>query len=263
MPDPLDVGRIEKETRDKFSGAYYDPDHVCRPWTPGRKSYFDVQLDRKINWARRCIGDGPIMDLGCATGDILLSLAPQCRYGLGIDFAYPLIERARARALEQKVANAEFIVGNARNLCVRDSSFATVICFSALYYIPELEPAISEIARVLRPGGKCLLDFGNLYSLNTVVCKAHPALARPFHIPVRRMKALLANAGLTIDRHAAFQILPLWGRGPSWLRPLLRPGWTRVMEHQMGGRMLDEWISNCPGIRLWAFRHIFECSKPK
>jgi hypothetical protein len=48
---------------------------------------------------------------------------------------------------------------------------------------------------------------------------------------------------------------------PKWLKPLLWSGWTRLLAKQINGKMLDEWISNLPVLKLFAFRHIFVCEK--
>jgi ubiquinone/menaquinone biosynthesis C-methylase UbiE len=67
-----------------------------------------------------------------------------------------------------------------------NSSFDLVYCFSSLYYIPKVGEVIHEVSRVLTFRGKCVVDFGNLYSLNTIVCNAYPDLAHPCHISVRK-----------------------------------------------------------------------------
>jgi hypothetical protein len=75
------------------------------------------------------------------------------------------------------------------------------------------------------------------------------------------MKNYIRQAGLVIADHRAFQILPMWSDRPKWLKPLLWPGWAHLMQKKIGPKMLDEWISNLPGLKLLAFRHIFVCEK--
>ncbi len=75
------------------------------------------------------------------------------------------------------------------------------------------------------------------------------------------MKRLLQAANLSIVDHRAFQILPLWGNRPKWLRPLLHPLWKRTLQKQVRGKMVDQWISNLPMMKNLAFRHIIVCRK--
>jgi hypothetical protein len=75
------------------------------------------------------------------------------------------------------------------------------------------------------------------------------------------MNRLLDEAGFAIIEHRAFQILPLWGDRPKWLGPLLRPQCKWILQKQVRGKMLDEWISNLPVIKHLAFRHIFVSEK--
>jgi hypothetical protein len=109
------------------------------------------------------------------------------------------------------------------------------------------------------------LDLGNLYSLNVIAVRSyHKELgwAQQFPISVPEMKRLIRNAGLEIVEHRAFQILPLWGADrPRWLKFALLPAWTELLKRKIAGRMIDEWISSVPFIKLLAFRHLIVCKK--
>ena len=72
---------------------------------------------------------------------------------------------------------------------------------------------------------------------------------------------MLSQNGLSVIEHRAFQILPLWADRPGWLWPLLHPKWKKLMAHRVRGRMIDEWISNLPGLKSLAFRHIIVAEK--
>jgi len=252
---------IEEANLEKFAGKTYRPDAICHSPNAESMGYFDRLLTAKLNIVERYADNADALDLCCATGEHLLALARRCNRGTGLDFSEPYIDKARELCAAAGIHNVSFVLGNARAMQFDDASFDLIYCFSSLYVIPDVGEVINEIARVLRPEGKCVLDMGNLYSLNTIVCKAYPELAHPCHIPVWEMKRLLRKAGLTILEHRAFQILPLWGDRPRWLRPLLKPVWKRVLQKQVRGKMLDEWISNLPILKNFAFRHIFLCQK--
>jgi SAM-dependent methyltransferase len=253
--------RIEEETRRKYSGATYKPDTVMRRSGPD-SDYFNRIAKLKIALVRENAKGRRVLDLCCATADHLFAIADLPLMGVGLDFSLPFLKHAVSRLREQRLpAGPAFICGNARRLPFADASFGLVYSFSSLYYVPRVGESLAEIGRVLEPGGIAILDLGNLWSLNTFVSRSYAETSAPFHLSPARMKQIIAAAGLQILEHRAFQILPLWGNRPRWLRPLLHPFWKRLMEKTLGGRMIDEWLCRLPGVRSLAFRHLFVCRR--
>lgn len=261
MSRPEDVASIERDTREKYSGASYSPDSICRIVPQNPADFFDILLNYRLALVRECGRDAVVLDLCCATGEHLMDVVSAMKRGVGLDFSAPFVERARETKEARGIANVEFVEGNARQLPFEDGSFDLVYCFSSLYHIPRVDEVIAEIARVLRPSGVCILEMGNRWSLNTLVCNASPELATPCHHSVPEMRRMIRSAGLVVRRHRAFQILPYWGTRPRWLGLFLRGFWKRMLQRRVCGRMLDEWISNLPGLRSLAFRQFFVCGK--
>lgn len=261
MPTSPEIDAVELSTKEKYSGKVYHADAICQLPATQSRLYFDVLLNIKIDMVRRCAKQANVLDLCCGAGVHLLILAPDIKYGIGLDFSHPFLIQANTKKVVDNITNIAFIEGNARRIPLQDSFFDLVYCFSSLYHIPNVGQVVSEISRVLKPQGVCILEFGNLHSLNTIVCNAYPELAHPCHIPVREMQRLLCEAKLSTIKHKAFQILPLWGNRPTWLKPLLHPVWKRILQKQIKGKMLDEWISELPVLSYFAFRHIFICEK--
>ena len=252
---------LERHQQAKYR-FYYRPeglDHAARPAT----DYFAKLAARRLGLVRDRYAGGPVLDLCCGAGDYLLPVARFADTVTGVDFSPELLGAARRRIFEQKVKNARCLAGNGRALPLREASVALAFSFSSLYYIPRVEQVVAECARVLRPGGLAILEFGLRYSLNTIVCHAHPELAAPCHLPLAGVHRLMEAAGLVAEVDHSFQILPLWGNRPAWLRPLLHPLWKRVMAVELGGRMLDEWVSGSALLRRVAFRHIVVGRKPR
>jgi len=251
---------IEDDTRKKYNGGVYHADTICSDPNTRGNEYADDLLRIKFSLLRKHLSpEMPVLDLCCGSGLHLLSLAEGIKTGTGIDFSRTFIQKAQQAAGLKK--NIRFLVGNVRQLPFRDQSFGLVYSFSALYHIPGVNEVISEISRIMLPTGKCIVELGNLYSLNTSVCRHYPELAHPCHIPLKHMYEMLDRADLVIREHRAFQILPLWGDRPKWLYPLLHPFWNRIMKIKINGKMIDELISNAPFIKRFAFRHIFVCTK--
>lgn len=90
----------------------------------------------------------PVLDVGCGDGHFA-SVAFPTSLAAGIDPAPPALVEAHARGAYQGVARS---LGSA--LPFSDGSFATVISNSVLEHIPELDPVLAEIVRVLQAEGR-------------------------------------------------------------------------------------------------------------
>lgn len=238
-------------------GEIYKPSTICIDADRDADAYAQRLLWEKMEMVRRHLKrSSRLVDLCCATGTHLLALADQVDRALGIDFSQPFIEKARADAEAAGLDHVAFEIGDAKNLPLDDRSVGALYSFSSLYVIPEVEDVISEIARVLEPGGRAILDLGNARSLNSYCVRHYTEWPPSFPLPLGEIQAMLDHYRLPIVEHRAFQLLPLWADRPSWLRPLLHPAWTRLMARRLGGRMLDEWLSNLPGLKHIAFRQM-------
>lgn len=262
MGDDTPLRQLEEENQAKFSG------HLPCLWVPRTLAveqapvdYFDVLAYRRRQILDHYAPHTRTLDLCCATGQFLLDIAGKIPEGIGVDFSSAYVRDAGLAAETRGVRNVSFVCANARDLPFPSGSFGLVFCFSSLYYIPRVDEVLNEVSRVLQSGGIAVLDLGNQYSLNTVVTAAYPDLPAPCHISLRQMRRYLRGAGLSVVNHHAFQMLPLWGDRPRWLRPLLKPRWKAIMQRQVRGRMIDEWICDLPLLQHLAFRHLFICRK--
>ena len=93
-----------------------------------------------------------IVDVGCGTGAILKQLGNPGK-NVGIDLAPEAVSFCRQRGLNNVQQ------GDIHALPFLDASFDAVICSSVLYHqwVSDVEGAIREMHRVLRPGGTLLI----------------------------------------------------------------------------------------------------------
>jgi demethylmenaquinone methyltransferase / 2-methoxy-6-polyprenyl-1,4-benzoquinol methylase len=99
------------------------------------------------------------LDLATGTGDIAFALASHGARVVGLDITQRMIEIAAAKQASGRRVTS-FLVGDMMALPLADRSVDLVTTGYGLRNVPELGPAIDEIARVLRPGGLVLsLDF--------------------------------------------------------------------------------------------------------
>ena len=103
----------------------------------------------------------------------------------------------------------------AENLDFADSSFDKVVSVHAIEHVPEIEGALSEIGRVLKPGGIALLIYPaepiqGIWAVPTaVILYGNPFKARQVHchwLWPAKMRRLTGGAGLR-EVHSEFNLL--------------------------------------------------------
>lgn len=99
------------------------------------------------------------LDAGCGTGAFLLplarGLAPYGATVIGLDLAEGTLGQARA-SIQAEGLPVDCVIGDIEELPFDDSAFGLVLANYMLYHVPDLDRAIAELRRVLRPGGTLL-----------------------------------------------------------------------------------------------------------
>ncbi|WP_328908084.1 class I SAM-dependent methyltransferase [Streptomyces sp. NBC_00234] len=97
-------------------------------------------------------GDGlRWLDVGCGTGALTTAVASRCRPRnvVGLDRSSAFVVAAR----DAVPASASFVVADALSLPMRDETFDMAVSGLALNFLPDPGAAVTEWARVVRPGG--------------------------------------------------------------------------------------------------------------
>ena len=115
-------------------------------------------------WRRRVVrklqprlrSDAKILDVGCGTGDLSIELFEKTAAQVtGIDFCRPMLDRAQTKA-----PHLCFVEGDALRLPFSDAAFDCVTVGFALRNLASVEQGLTELSRVLKPGGLiAVLDF--------------------------------------------------------------------------------------------------------
>ena len=115
-------------------------------------------FDRAIldRFAERLRERGVVCDMGCGPGQIGRYLADRALSVVGVDLSPGMV--ARAAALNPDIS---FRVGDMAVLDEPDGSWAGIAAFYSIIHIPpgEVVAALTEMRRVLQPGGLLLLAF--------------------------------------------------------------------------------------------------------
>ena len=96
-----------------------------------------------------------VLDVGCGTGELLRAVHTKfpdtaCT---GLDLSEQMLTVAR----EKLGGAAELLRGDAERLPFADGSFEALLCCDSFHHYPDPDAALSEMARVLQPGGVLLL----------------------------------------------------------------------------------------------------------
>lgn len=130
----------EWEAQSRARAQYTDAVSILNRW--------ELQvLPRLVDW----LGDvrGPILDVGCGVGHLgsaLVALGGPEVELIGTDFQAELLA-------EVGKGYAGLVEADVHHLPFHDGAFAGIVASNSLHHFPDAERAMSEIARVLKPGG--------------------------------------------------------------------------------------------------------------
>ena len=151
-----------------------------------------------------------ILDLGCGIGwatRILAQKGPGVQ-AIGVDAAPAMVKKAEE--LSPLTIRARYEVGHFEKLDFNDGKFNMVFSMEALYYAPDLEQSISEIARVLKSGGHAEIVMDNYEGRATTKGWAGAIGLDMHHLSPDDWKSAFEGAGLVnvacehvVDRRGA------------------------------------------------------------
>jgi len=108
-----------------------------------------------------------ILDLATGSGDVAFALSrglPEEVQILGMDFCQPMLDEAEIKKQTRHSANVIFQQGDGLALPLADNSFDAVTISFGLRNMGDLKKSLSEMRRVLRPGGRMfVLEFSKPY----------------------------------------------------------------------------------------------------
>lgn len=164
--DAAPVGSREARSKDYYDefSRHYD-DRRGRN-VPG--GYHDLLDDLEVGLVERYGSGRRVLEVGCGTGLLLERMAEFSTLAQGIDLSPGMLEKARARGLSVKE-------GSATQLPFEDESFDVTCSFKVLAHVEDIDRALSEMARVTRPGGVILAEFYNPSSIRGLLRRLGPS----------------------------------------------------------------------------------------
>lgn len=146
--------------------SVFEQEATVRSWDedyyhPIAERYYDAAIPTML----RLMGAGPgaaVLDAGCGPG---VHAARAAKFGcrvLAIDISSNMLKEAAARiAAAGLESSVELRQEDLTKLTLPDGSFTFVFSWGVLIHIRDAEAALSELARVVKPGGRLALYITN------------------------------------------------------------------------------------------------------
>jgi ubiquinone/menaquinone biosynthesis C-methylase UbiE len=154
-----ELGEQHLHQLDYFNAEFSEYDAYClENW---RLSY----VERIFGALGVLDGRGPYLDVGVGgSGATVIEAARRGVEAVGCDLSVEGVLTARRFARDESVDDyADFVICAAEALPFPDASFAAVSAVAVLEHLEDDEPAVAEIARVVRPGGRIWLTVPHAF----------------------------------------------------------------------------------------------------
>ncbi len=208
--------------------AYFHEDGTVHTWwaPESRDSIHYQHFLEQLRWAvsQEEWSGKRVLDVGTGKGRLAVAAALDGAHVTGLDLSGEMLRDAQlaARDAHQSI---EFTLGDAELLPFPDQVFDVVSCLEALMHFPHPDVALSEMARVTKPGGTVILSVTNWVCL-TALARHVTRLIRYLHsgpaegpaifwyYSLWRLRRLTADAGLKIVKTHGQGLLQATARLP-------------------------------------------------
>ena len=154
-----------------------------------------------------------IMDVGAEAGRFSLFAANSRANVVSIDLNLYALKRLKLKNKEVNI-----ILSDARHLPLKNEVFDVVFMVEVLDYIPELEQALRDCNRTLKPDAPCILSFGNKSSPKA---KLKAIRGKPYRHSYSEVSKCLSKTGFTVKNKLGYSWLPFGRTSQSKLVTVL------------------------------------------
>ncbi len=204
------------DSKSKLAESCLAKPDIHRQWYASRVDENESFFDEAFDYIVRVLKPPPnsvFLDVGCGICDHAIRLANRGFLVKAVDFSEYVLKEAEARI---KAQGLETKIGIQREdilaLSFEDKTFNYILCWGVLMHIPDLEKAIEELTRVLKPLGTLVISEGNMYSLQSMTLRNLIRFLGKEKDDVKKTPAgveryTITSAGLLLVRHANIQWL--------------------------------------------------------
>jgi ubiquinone/menaquinone biosynthesis C-methylase UbiE len=185
----------------------------------GRNYHFHVRRNRVLELLPEKLGR--VLDVGCGPGVMTEIVLERGGVFDGVDLSPEMVREASEKF--GHLPNVSFGVGNIEKIDARDETYDQLICMAVIEYLKTPDRAMSEMARVLKPGGIAIITMPKRWHVSRVTVAATKPVrllakllgaATADHLPRLRLQPeeldkAARRAGLTPDGRSQYHFTPI------------------------------------------------------
>lgn len=144
------TGSVEDVARASFSAR---AEHYVTSAThadPERLARLVALVEPRPGWR--------VLDVGTGTGHTAFAFAPAVAWVVGVDLTEEMLRKAERVRKDRGYGNVELQVGDVHHLPYHDGTYDLVTCRRAAHHFADIGAALIEIRRVLKSGGRLMID---------------------------------------------------------------------------------------------------------
>ena len=175
--------------------------------------YITNTLEFLKDWVQIPVG-GTILDVACGTGEferLILADHPQQRM-IGVDLSENMLAIAQAKC--DRYSHIQFQRASVESLPLSDQSVDLVVSANAFHYFRDPQTALTEMYRVVKPGGQVVIldwcrDYWVCQVCDWVLGQIDPAHSQCF--TQEELHGYLTTTRLSIEQSSRYRFGLIWG----------------------------------------------------
>jgi len=177
--------------------------------------------------------DDRVLDIGAGTGLLALEAAPYVAHVAALDISEPMCRRLQRNQRRLGITNVDTFTASAVELPIADGTVDVVISNYCFHHVSDADKrrALSEIYRVLHPGGRVVIA-DMMFSLTATDTHDRAVLA----LLARRMLSKGFSGLLRLTKNALRVLGGRWehpARAQWWAESLAAAGFAAVRVHEL------------------------------
>jgi ubiquinone/menaquinone biosynthesis C-methylase UbiE len=185
--------------------------------------------------------DDTSLDVACGPGLLVCAFAERVAHATGIDLTSAMLAEARAEQSRRRLSNLSWHIGDATRLPYDAATFSIVSSRFAFHHMPDPRPALREMVRVLRPGGRIVVADSAPAPQKAERFNRVERLRDPSHVralTVDELRTLFEAAGLPEPRVRSYRLEGVLSG--LLARSFPNPGDERLVEEMFRASLADD-----------------------